>query len=167
MIKACWKCPSTSQDDWEHIGHHTLCSKQFAQFCKLLFLLCDFIHVSGVGGVPHLDKPYLPGATIYLGGDVGVSITISFLESPFNLIIGDLHYHAVKAELLRFSGEKSHFCNVYGVISHSGRRLDLAPSSSIGTAVPTSAVNGGISLSIGHRQMCDDRFDQCWWDCMK
>jgi hypothetical protein len=48
------KCPSTSQDNWEqhnmiHLG------QQFAQLCMLFSLLCDFVHVSGVGGVPQLD----------------------------------------------------------------------------------------------------------------
>jgi hypothetical protein len=69
-----------------------------------------------------LDEPYFSGSANYLVGDVGVSITTSFLESPVNLIIGVLHYHAVLVEILFFSEEKSHFCIVFGVISHSGRR---------------------------------------------
>jgi hypothetical protein len=66
----------------------------------LLFFLYDLVHVPGVRGVPQLDEPYFPGSAIYLGGDVSVSILSSFLESPVNLIICDLHSHAVWAELL-------------------------------------------------------------------
>jgi hypothetical protein len=45
-----------------------------------------------------------------------------------------------------FSGEKSHSCIVLEVASHSGRRLELSPSSSMVTTVPTSAV--GVSQAI-------------------
>jgi hypothetical protein len=70
-----------------------------------------------------LDKPYFPGSAIHLGVDVSVSISIPFLESPLNIILRDLHYLAVWAELLFvFRAEGLHFCIVFGIISHSGRR---------------------------------------------
>jgi hypothetical protein len=47
----------------------------------LFFLLGDFFYVSGVGGVPYLDKPRFPGSANYLGGDVGVFITSRFLRA--------------------------------------------------------------------------------------
>jgi hypothetical protein len=77
-IKAFKQCPSTSQDDWEQHYIIPLCGKQFAHLRMLFFLLC--VQVSGVGGVPQLDKPCFPGSAIYLGGDVGIFITSSFTE---------------------------------------------------------------------------------------
>jgi hypothetical protein len=71
----------------------------------LFFLLHDHVHVPGVRGVPQLDKPYFPTA-IYLGGNMIVSISSPFLQSPVNLFVRDLRYHAVWAKFLFiFKGE--------------------------------------------------------------
>jgi hypothetical protein len=76
-------------------SRHTLLQEAF---CAILDV--NLIHVPGVRGVPHLDKPYLPGFAVCLCGNVSVSISSSFIVSPVNFVMCDHHYHAVWALLL-------------------------------------------------------------------
>jgi hypothetical protein len=83
---------------------------------------------------------YFPESTIYLGRKLMYLLRVPFLGalSISSLVISTIVQSGRSSGLP--SREKSHFCIVLGVISHSGRRLDLAPRTFIATAVPTSAV---------------------------
>jgi hypothetical protein len=78
-----------------------LCSKQFAQFCMLLFLLGGLVHVPGVRGVPQLDDPFILGSAFVLVGTSKSPTLLSFFDShrPVGFIMcHPLHASHVPAE---------------------------------------------------------------------
>jgi hypothetical protein len=98
-IEAFKNCPSTSQDNWSSMTSNPSSSDNLhISACCYVFSINLSMYL--VSEEYPTRKAIFSWACHYLCVDFTVSISIPFLESSVNLILCDLHYHAIWVEVL-------------------------------------------------------------------